>query len=610
MHSARASLGFSLASLVKLATVGSLASLGLAACSATSTTGSGNQGQGGTAHGGNHAGGAGADNLGGSLFGGGGSGGDCAIHCSSDLHQVLDCNDNVVKECTGDTGCAPGGECVAPCEAAQLNGSSVGCDFYSVIPGPEYEVRGSCFAVLLANTWTSPVTVGAERGGQPLPAGILYEPVGTGGNLTYQPLPNGQLDPGKVGILFLSQWPSGDGYFVPCPPGTVAGVNQDVAVDKTGIGDAFHVTTTAPVVAYDIFPYGGASSFVSSATLLVPTPTWGQNFVAADAFEANPSLEFVNGNPFIQIVASQDATTVTILPKVAINGGPGVGAAAAGVPVDYVLNKGQYLQVLQPGRLIGSPIASDKPVSVWGGTACMNVPVGSVACDSGHQQLLPVNAMGSEYVAVLHRDRNAGFAETGFYTMVGAVDGTTLFYDPSPPPGAPIALNNGDVFLIQSTYPFQVQSQDADHPFYLAAHMTGASHAGGEQGDPEYVNIIPSKQYLDEYLFLTDPTYLNTHLVFTRGKASDGTYKDVSLDCAGALTGWQAVGSGTYEYLQLDLVRDGVGQGGCNNGVHVASSEGPFGLTVWGWSPYASYAYPAGMSVKPINTVVVPPTPN
>lgn len=47
-------------------------------------------------------------------------------------------------------------------------------------------------------------------------------------------------------------------------------------------------------------------------------------------------------------------------------------------------------------------------------------------------------------------------------------------------------------------------------------------------------------------------------------------------------------------------------------------SDGTFGLTVWGWGSAASggfssqavsYAYPAGASVKPINTVVVPATP-
>jgi hypothetical protein len=58
------------------------------------------------------------------------------------------------------------------------------------------------------------------------------------------------------------------------------------------------------------------------------------------------------------------------------------------------------------------------------------------------------------------------------------------------------------------------------------------------------------------------------------------------------------------------MIVDGAqGVGSCNNGVHTATSEVPFGLWVWGYDWCASYAYPAGMSVEPINEVVVPPTP-
>jgi hypothetical protein len=124
------------------------------------------------------------------------------------------------------------------------------------------------------------------------------------------------------------------------------------------------------------------------------------------------------------------------------------------------------------------------------------------------------------------------------------------------------------------------------------------------------VNVIPPQQYLSRYLFLTDPTYKNTNLVFVRQKNKDGVFKDVTLDCAGTLTGWQPVGvQGKYEYTRVDLVAGGAPVGGCDNGVHTASSEVPFGLTVWGFDLTCSYAYPAGMSTQPINTVVVPPTP-
>jgi hypothetical protein len=588
------------------------------ACSAVSSTTGVFTGAGGTGGGSpsSPASGPGSGGTGGDqpiITGVGGSSG-CDVHCSADLHNVLDCNNNLVKACPADQGCGASGVCVAPCESAKINGSTIGCEFYSVVPGPEYETRGSCFAALLANTWSSPITITADYGGKPLDVSSLARtPMGSGQSINYVPLANGQLAPGDVAILFLSSSPSGDIYYVGCPGGVTPGLQSDPAVDKTGMGSAFHITTSAPVIAYDIYPYGGAASFVSSATLLIPTPAWGTNYIAADAYEADGNLEFVNGDPFIQIVAAEDGTTVTISPTAAIVGGGGVKGTGQGQPQTYTMSKGQVIQFLQTAELAGSPISSDKPISVWGGNACMNIPVGVGACDSGHQQLLPVKALGSEYLGVRYRDRASGANESPPWTLIGAVNGTSLTYDPAPPAGAPLLINSGQALTFNANDAFTVSSQDAQHPFYMAGHMSGALAIGNnpnDDGDPEYVNVVPPQQYLSQYLFLTDPTYRNTHLVFTRQKAADKTFKDVNLDCLGVVGGWQPVGSaGKFEFARVDLVLDGNPNGACNNGVHTAKSDVPFGLTVWGWDTTVSYAYPAGMSVQPINTVVVPPTP-
>ncbi|HEX4514893.1 MAG TPA: hypothetical protein VH054_15210, partial [Polyangiaceae bacterium] len=106
-------------------------------------------------------------------------------------------------------------------------------------------------------------------------------------------------------------------------------------------------------------------------------------------------------------------------------------------------------------------------------------------------------------------------------------------------------------------------------------------------------------------------------------------FEDVTLDCAGTLTGWQNAGtSGNYQYTRVDLVTGNFQKvGNCDNGRHTMTSNGIFGVTVWGWGSAAtggqyrctsctgfytqavSYGYPAGASVQPINTVVVVPTP-
>jgi hypothetical protein len=141
--------------------------------------------------------------------------------------------------------------------------------------------------------------------------------------------------------------------------------------------------------------------------------------------------------------------------------------------------------------------------------------------------------------------------------------------------------------------------------------MTGSSYigAGGNNGDPEFVNVLPAKQFLSSYVFFADPTYPETNLVIVRAKGDAG-FADVVLDCAGAISGFQPLGSsGAYEFARFDLQNGGMPNGNCSTGVHAIHSSAPFGVTVWGWANVVSYAYPAGAGVKPINIVLVPPSP-
>ncbi|MDI3291004.1 IgGFc-binding protein [Polyangium sp. 15x6] len=527
---------------------------------------------------------------------GSGGGGTCGSQCSADLHSVVDCNGVVQKTCPDDQACAPDLSCVPACEAATLAKSTVGCEYYA------QTTVNWCFALYVVNTWSSPVTLAVEADGSSIDLSTYARiPTGNGQAITYAPLPNGELPPNEVAIIFLG----GFG----CPAGLPAPTSA-----PTG---AVHITTSAPVVAYDIDPYGGGSSAITSATLLVPTSAWDKNYVAVAPWPFGNNSQ----PPRLTIIAAEDGTDVTISPTVAmaegrLDGQP-VPGTPMGVPMTYSMMKGQALTFEQQAELTGSAILSTKPVGVIGSSGCINID--ACCCDGAHQQIPPVRALGSEYVAVRYRNRVEGKEESPPWRLVGAVDGTTLTYEPAPPVGAPLMLNSGEIASFRSPGPFVVRSQDADHPFYLAGYMTG----GGDFesiGDPEFVNVIPAQQYLSRYVFFADPTYPETNLVLVRTKASDGKFKDVILDCAGAIGGFQPLGlSGDYEYTRFDLVRHNFEkQGNCDNGRREIHSEAPFGLTVWGWgtsatqafvSTYVSYAYPAGASVQQINEVVVPPVP-
>ncbi len=543
-------------------------------------------------------------------------GGNC-FKCSADLHSVLDCNDNVVTTCPADQGCGANGACVPACDSAAANQSSIGCEYWAVTPDgwsniPEYNAGtsdGSCFAAFVNNTWGAPVSVTLEYNGQTINGGnYAYIPQGSGNAITYQPAPNGQIAAGQMAIVFLAQYGTAQSFKTLCPTGTQAAItNVDTGVHGTGTGHAIRLATSAPTVVYDIYPYGGAISYITSATLLLPTTVWDTNYIAASTWEITNTFG-VSRPSGVTLVANQDGTQVTISPTAAITARGTVAGTAKGVPHTYTMNRGEILHFMQTGDLTGSPIQSNNPVGVWGQHYCMSIPTNVGACDPGHQEIPPVKALGNEYVAVRYRQRGA-VDESVPWRVVGAVDGTTLTYDP-PQAGAPATLSSGQLVVWNGTGPFAVKSQDTQHPFYMAAHMSGGGDTGANgEGDPETVNIVPPQQYLADYIFFTDPTYSETNVVFVRKKNAQNSFDDVTLDCAGTITGWTNIGSGAYQYTRVDLQKGHAKVGNCDNGRHEAKSTTPFGETVWGWDSYVSYAYPAGASVKPINSVVVVPTP-
>ena len=524
--------------------------------------------------------------------------------CSGDLHNILTCGDNptVVQTCTGDTGCGPNG-CIPACEAAAANKSSIGCDYYT-IPTDSWSANffsgatyGDCFAAFVANNWQADMKVTLVWKGKTIDATpYAYIPKGSGNAITYQPIPSTGIPPNSMAIVFLNQTKDSGGgtYKVLCPNGVKAAVeNEDVAQHGTGVGHAMELQTSVPAVVYDIYPYGGAASYFPSATLLLPTTAWDTNYVTITM-----NKEIASFPSDIDFVSQQDGTTITLLPSVDVVAGPGVTGGTANKPINYTLNKGQLMHFTQISDLSGSVVQSNNPLGVWGEHYCMNLA----------DQSPP-------------------------WRILGAVNGTTLTYDP-PVPAGPKTLAKGQLLEFDAPGPFRITSQDDMHPFYLAAHRPGGDCDGAHQqippikalgheyvavanestyfsvGGPETVNVVPPQEFLDSYIFFTDPTYGYTDLALVRGKAGDGTYKDVTLDCVGVVGGWKQIGAGPYQYTHVDVQTGHMPVGKCDNGLHTIKSTAPFGITVWGYDSAASYAYPAGASVKPINTVVIPPTPN
>ena len=542
--------------------------------------------------------------------------GECQYQCSLDGRSVIrSCTGEVVETCAPELACGAA-RCQNPCDAAADDKSSNGCEFFFQSPAPRGEAGAgdSCYAAFVVNTSAQPVNLTLDREGKELDLSKSMFRTNPGDATTFIHH-TGPVAPGESIILFLSDrdpsTPLAEGsHSIACPAGVTPTVLAGLSLPGTGLGPSFHLKADVPVSLVSMFPFGGAKSYIPSATLHLPVTTWTKEHLVVTAWEATHT-----GNPTTQIVASEDDTEITVVPARALQDAVGIRGGPAGMPVKYRLARGQYLQFAQFEELGGSIVTSNKPTSLFSGHQCAYVPTSQGACDTLGQQIPAFEQWGSEYVAVGYRPRLGEEHEPMPYRIVAARDGTRLDYDPAIPAGAPTELSAGQ----SVTFPagvgdaFVVRTQDADHPIYVAAYMTGwtggyfGAPSSGGWGDPEFVNVVPSGQYLSSYSFYADPTYDETSLVVVRAK-KHGEFKDVWLECAGNLTDFRPLGTrGDYEFTRVDLSK-GRGPGQqfgdkvCQSGLQRMKSDGPFTATVWGWGFAASYAYPGGMAHRKLVT--------
>ncbi|MDF2697269.1 MAG: hypothetical protein K0S65_5652, partial [Labilithrix sp.] len=265
---------------------------------------------------------------------------DETVRCSRDLKRVLrqrcDGTEDVLAECGPEQGCGDG-KCIDACTSAELSKGSIGCSFATLPPdgtiGNTVPASGACFAALIANVWDRPAKLQAMLGADPLDiAASTYYAENDGRTVTYTRV-DGAIAPGKVAVVFLASSPAAE---IQCPDAVVPALREDPIAHGTSRTRAFRLTSDVPVSAYSIWPYGGAGSFYPTATLLLPVSSWETNYVTVSSWTQGTSHSGA-GQPFLQIVASEENTEVRMRPSVNIIGGSGVPGVIQGQTQKWVL---------------------------------------------------------------------------------------------------------------------------------------------------------------------------------------------------------------------------------------------------------------------------------
>lgn len=582
--------------------------------------------------------------------------------CEGDTQPLL-CNqagDEFVaqEECTDGSRCEDG-FCLNRCELAERRNSYIGCEYWAVelenhllndtedgeaLPDDELPP----YALVLANTSSTydarvSVKISEDEYATAIPERTVASDVAL---------------PGTEFVTVHSELVDQDGNRL---SGPIDGEIRDIPIPKNSLltlilpsrsipfGKSsletlgYKIESTQPVVAYQFNPLCCNYNFTNDASLLLPKSALTENYMQMSYAVWNGGERRIDQpfSPTITVMATEPDTTVDVqlrTPKGKDEDGnprpfseviypfdadeSRVSGPDANGVVSVQMDPFEVLNIAGSGvspteDLTGSLIEASKPIAVFGSHTCAYVPFNAPACDHLESQLFPLETWGQRFVASplkIRRDDPEGSREGTYWKFVArdsdtridtginiarpnvlppADEGVTPCqqYSDAPETGV-FTLDRGETCEFGTRRSFVVES---DKPIMLGAFLSGQNTVteqadfGVHAGDPAFFLVPPQEQYRNEYSFLTPSTYFVSYVTVTINPGIPVTLDGQTLD----LTQYDY-----EEYPDRGIARAHIP---LEEGPHRIEASIPFGIVVYGYDDYVSYAYTGGLNFKKLN---------
>lgn len=547
--------------------------------------------------------------------------------------------------CEAGTVCAGNGRCLSQqCAQAEARSSYLGCD-YLVLDLPnlsQHPLGGTTPDAPTSVVITNPDTTRPTRitlegfNGDPAPlvaettvAVPLQAPFATPQDLETQVRD-------ADGLVVASAFDRAVDLEI--PPGGLATLHLPPpgAPPQTSYirANARRLIADLPVAVYQFNPYCCNYSFSNDASLLLPTsalgtdyiyvgvPTWPTPEEEPDPGDPIPPGGDPSGIPAALVVAATAPGT-----QVQVDLPPGVEIADIDGPIERqgqqitaTLQTNQVL-TLQSGQpqlirgeavgpdLSGARITASRPVSVFSSHQCAFYPQDLAACDHLEEQILPVSTWGQEYALVPTAPRSdvERTDEAIYWKLAAQGDNTEItlsvpFADLAPRRpgfiGVPycgdflrdertLALNDGQICEFGTARPALATS---DQPIMVMGIISGQVSTGNNvpdgasAGDPAIFILPPSRQYRMAYAFLTPDTYAVDYVTLISEPDTRVELDGVAID----LGVGEAIPGSTQVFRHLQI----------SDGPHRLSGNGAFGILVYAFDDYVSYAFTGGLNLE------------
>ena len=323
-----------------------------------------------------------------------------------------------------------------------------------------------------------------------------------------------------------------------------------------------------------------------------------------------------------------------------VSGGP-VPESSAGDVVEVTLGPFDVLNLetaLLNSDFTGSRIEASAPVAVFVGSEASDAPrfvsyeFRQCCADHLEEQLFPEQALGTSYVVArmpartralnqaFVTDTRVAEVDEPEYVRVVAVSGPTTVRTTLPAPMDVFTLDGdaGDDMLIEAHQDFLLWTEDNRPVAVLQAQPSQEVVGISNQypgGDPAILAIPPRAQWRRDYVFLTPDKYAFDFVTITAPAEARIRLDGMPLSEWGCEQGpADGIERGADDpppdlvvYRCTLSLPDVYGEppvrveaGLQRDGVHRLVADLPVGVLVYGFDAYVSYAYVAGLDLKPL----------
>lgn len=235
----------------------------------------------------------------------------------------------------------------------------------------------------------------------------------------------------------------------------------------------FRVVSPNAIAGYFV----NRAGFSTDMTYLLDSNALGTKYVVA-----SQGGGFGEGSQ-VAIHATQANTQVTFTPK-------------GGAPINVTLNAGEtYKYAGGSSNLTGSLVSANKPVAVFGGHECAQVPVGTTFCDTLIEQMIPNDKLSKQYTLAASKGAELAATNSDLVRVIATANNTQVRVD-----GALVATLDAGEF-----HEFSLAQNTGATVTASEAVMVAQYLKGGQQRntDPAMALVPGSDRWLDEYRLST-----------------------------------------------------------------------------------------------------------